>query len=314
MRTYILRRLLSAVPVILGVSVAVFSMLHFLPGDPIVAILGDTSGMRAEVIEQVRQQYGLDEPVHLQYWRYVSRALQGDLGRSIRLNRPVLEVILKVFPSTLQLTVAGLGVAVVLGCVLGIVAAVRPNSWLDNLSMVIALGGVSLPSFWLGFLLIWLFAVTLGWLPITGEGGLNRLVLPALTLGFGASAIIARLVRSSMLEVLRQEYVTAARAKGLAGRTVILRHALKNAIIPVVTVVGLQFGALLGGAIVIEQVFNRQGIGTVVIRGIQNKDFPLVQGCVLFSSFVYVAMNLLVDLSYSVIDPRIRYGSNRSIN
>jgi peptide/nickel transport system permease protein len=209
--------------------------------------------------------------------------------------------------STLQLTFAGIFTAILIGVPLGIVAAVRHNSWLDTASMGIALLGVSMPSFWLGLLLIFLFAVKLNWVPVVGGTGLRGLALPALTLGFGAAAIIARLVRSSMLEVLRQEYIVTARAKGLASHLVILRHGLKNALIPVVTIIGLQFGALLGGAVVIETVFARRGIGRMAIDAVLAKDFPVIQGTVLFASLVYVSVNLAVDLLYSVLDPRIRY-------
>jgi ABC-type dipeptide/oligopeptide/nickel transport system permease component len=209
--------------------------------------------------------------------------------------------------ATFQLTVAAIATAILIGVPLGIVAAVRQNTWLDSTSMTVALLGVAMPSFWLGLLLIWLFSVRLNWIPIIGGGGIKGLILPAFTLGFGAAAIIARLVRSSMLEVLRQDYMTSARAKGLASRTVVLRHGLKNALIPVVTIIGLQFGNLLGGAVVIETVFARQGIGRMAIDGILTKDFPVVQGIVLFAALIYVAVNLAVDLLDSVLDPRIRY-------
>ncbi|MGH2404157.1 MAG: ABC transporter permease, partial [bacterium] len=241
------------------------------------------------------------------YWRFLRGALRGDLGRSILENQPVARMIWQVLPSTIELTLAGLGIAILLGFILGVTAAVRQNSWVDNASMVVALWGVSMPSFWMGLLLIFLFSLKLGWLPATGQGGLERLLMPAFTLGYLASAVIARLVRSSMLEVLRQDYVRTARAKGLADRLVIYRHALKNALIPVVTVLGLQFGALLGGAVVIETVFSRPGIGRLAVTSILSKDFQVTQGTVLMSAVFYTLVNIAVDFSYAMLDPRIRY-------
>ena len=306
MATYIARRLVQAVLVLLGVSVLVFSMIYLLPGDPVLTMLGDQV-VAAEVVENARRQLGLDQPAPVQYGRFLWRALQGDLGRSWRSNQAVTATILEQLPATLQLTVCGLGLAVVLGVVLGLIAAVRQNSPADSFSMFLALIGVSMPSFWLGLLLIYFFSLRLGWIPATGYGGGKRLILPAFTLGLQASAIIARLVRSSVLEVLRQEYITTARAKGLAEWRVLAGHALRNALIPVVTVVGLQFGGLLGGAVIIETVFARQGIGRVAVVAITGKDFPMVQGIVLFVAAVYVLVNLAVDLVYAWLDPRIRY-------
>jgi peptide/nickel transport system permease protein len=297
---------MAAVPVVLGVSVAVFLMLHLVPGDPISVMFAD-SALPPEQIAMLRQQLGLDDPLPVQYARFVGRALQGDLGRSIRSNRPVLQEILNQLPSTIQLTIAAMGVAVLVGMTLGCLAALGRNTWLDLVSMAIALLGVSMPSFWLGLMLIFLFSVALGWLPATGEGGLERLIMPALALGLFAAAVIARLTRSSMLEVLGQEYVRTARAKGLRERVVVIRHALSNALIPVVTMVGLQAGILLSGAVVIETVFSRQGLGRLIVNGILAKDFPVVQGAVLFTALMYVLVNLLVDLAYAWIDPRIHY-------
>lgn len=303
---YVRGRLIAAVPVVLGVSVAVFLMLHLVPGDPISVMFAD-SALPPEQIAMMRKQLGLDDPLPVQYARFVGRALQGDLGRSIRSNRPVLQEILNQLPSTIQLTIAAMGVAVLVGMTLGCLAALGRNTWLDLLSMAIALLGVSMPSFWLGLMLIFLFSVALGWLPATGEGGLERLIMPALALGMFAAAVIARLTRSSMLEVLGQEYVRTARAKGLRERVVVIRHALSNALIPVVTMVGLQAGILLSGAVVIETVFSRQGLGRLIVNGILAKDFPMVQGAVLFTALMYVLVNLLVDLAYAWIDPRIHY-------
>ena len=307
MGTYVRGRLLRAIPVILGVLTLVFMMVHLLPGDPAEAIASQSPGMTQQDVQRIRVQLGLDQPLYRQYLTFLSRLVHGDLGRSIFNGQPVRQMILTQFPSTLELTLAGISFAIVLGIVLGIASAVRHNSWLDSISMAGALLGVSIPSFWLGLMLIFVFAVRLRWVPVVGGSGISGLILPALTLGFSAAAIIARLVRSSMLEVLGQEYVQTARAKGLAGRTIIVRHALRNALIPVVTIVGLQFGALLGGAVVVEIVFARQGIGRMAVDAILQKDFPVVQGVVLLAALVYVVVNLLVDLLYSLLDPRISY-------
>jgi ABC-type dipeptide/oligopeptide/nickel transport system permease component len=306
MFAYIARRLLATIPVLLAVSLLVFSMLHLTPGDPVKLMLSEFQ-TSPEQIEKLRAQLHFDEPLPNQFGRFLGGALQGDLGISIRSKRPVADEIRDNLPSTLQLTLAGLLVAGVLGTTLGIVAAVRHRSWVDAGSMVVALFGVSMPSFWLGLILIFIFSLTLRWFPATGGGELRYLVLPALTLGLGAAAILARLTRSSMLEVLRREYVTTARAKGLREFWVIVNHALKNALIPMVTVFGLQFGQLMAGAVVIETVFSRPGIGRLIVDAILNKDFPLVQGVVLVVAVTYVLVNLLVDLTYALLDPRIRY-------
>ena len=305
MLNYARDRFLISIPVVLGVSILVFSMLHFLPGDPVAIMLGDAGS--PERIAELRDRLGLNDPLWVQYGRFLGNALRGDLGRSIRTNRPVLDEIKDQAPNTLQLTVVGLGLAIVLGVGLGVLAGYRRNSWLDYGSMLVALIGVSMPSFWMGLLLIFFFALRLGWLPATGQGGPERLILPAFTLGVHAMAIIARLTRSNMVEVLGNEYVTTARAKGLSERATLVGHALRNALIPVVTIVGLQFGALLGGAVIIETVFARQGLGRLAIEAILAKDYPVVQGVVLVSAVLYVSINFLVDLAYGVLDPRIRY-------
>lgn len=281
-------------------------MMHLVPGDPAKMMLGELA-VQKEAVDNLRHQLGLDDPIPIQYWRFLKGALHGDLGRSILENQPVARMIWQSLPSTIELTLAGLSIAVLLGGILGVTAAVKQNTWVDNASMVLALWGVSMPSFWLGLLLIFLFSLNLHWLPATGQGGFERLLMPAFTLGYVASAVIARLVRSSMLEVLRQDYVRTARAKGLADRLVIYRHALKNALIPVVTVLGLQFGALLGGAVVIETVFSRPGIGRLAVTSILSKDFQVTQGTVLMSAVFYTLVNIMVDVSYAVLDPRIRY-------
>jgi peptide/nickel transport system permease protein/oligopeptide transport system permease protein len=289
------------------VTLAVFSMLFLVPGDPVKMMLAEFV-TNPDQVARMRAQLHLDEPLPQQYARFVWNAVRGDLGTSMRSRRPVTREILENLPSTAQLALASMAVAVGLGVGLGLLAAVFRNSWLDVGSMLVALVGVSMPSFWLGLLLILLFSLFLGWLPATGGGTLRHLVLPALTLGMIAAAIVARLTRSSMLEVLGQDYIRTARAKGLGRWTVVLRHGLKNALIPVVTIFGLQFGNLLAGAVIVETVFGRPGLGRLIVGGVLAKDFPLVQGTILFVAAAYVVINLLVDVAYAVFDPRIRLG------
>jgi len=303
---YIVRRLLMAVPVLFGVSVLVWGMVYIMPGDP-VDIMSYGSAMSAQQREEMRRVLGLDQPMYVQYWRFLSNACQGDLGRSMFTKRAVLDEVLDQLPSTIALTVGGMTVAIGVGFVFGIASALRPNSWLDTVLMATSFLGLSLPHFWLGLVLIFFFAVQLRWFPATGQGGLNRLVLPSVALGWSFAAIIARLVRQCLLDVMRQEYVLTARAKGLSERVVIWRHALKNMLIPVVTVLGLQVGDMLGGAVVIENVFARQGIGRLAVQSLLQKDFPMVQGVVLMSATFYVFLIIIVDLSYAWLDPRIRY-------
>jgi len=305
--TYVGRRILAVVPVLFGVTLAVFSMLFLVPGDPVKIMLAEFV-TTPDQIAQMRAQLHLDEPVLKQYGRFVGNALRGDLGVSIRSRRPVAAEITENIGSTGQLALASMLVAIGLGVPLGLVAALGRNSWLDVAAMVVALLGVAMPSFWLGFLLIFVFSLHLGWLPATGGGDLPHLVMPAVALGMIAAAIIARLTRSSMLEVLGQDYVRTARAKGLGSGSVIVRHALRNALIPVVTVFGLQFGNLLAGAVIVETVFSRPGLGRLIVGGILAKDFPLVQGTVLFVAAAYVLINVVVDVAYAYVDPRIRIG------
>jgi peptide/nickel transport system permease protein len=300
------KRLLASIPVLWGVTTLVFLAIHLLPGDPAELMLAESGGS-AESIAYLRDQLGLDEPIYVQYGRFLLNTLRGDLGRSIFTNRPVLQTILEQLPSTIELALAAMLVAIALGTGLGIMAALNHNSWLDNACMAVAVAGVSVPIFWSGLLLILLFSSTLRWLPATGQGGLRHLLMPAAVLGFASSGTIARLVRSSLLEVLYKEYITTARAKGLSERLILIRHALKNALIPVITVVGLQFGFLLGGAVVTETVFSRQGIGRLIVDAILWKDFPLVQGGVLLAAVIYTMVNLMVDISYAFADPRIRH-------
>jgi ABC-type dipeptide/oligopeptide/nickel transport system permease component len=259
--------------------------------------------------DNMRHQLGLDRPLPVQFGTFLWGVMRGDLGTSFRSDQPVFDIIVRNLPHTIRLAVTSLGIAMVLGFLLGVIAAVKHGSWIDSLTMTIAVIGVSVPSFWLGIMLLLVFAVHLNLLPAVGlASDWKSMILPAVALGFGASAIIARLVRSSLVETLQQDYVRTARAKGLRDRAVILRHALKNALIPVVTVVGLQFGSLLGGTIVIETVFARPGIGRIAVQGILERDFPVVQGVVLVSAVTYVFANFLVDISYTWIDPRIRVG------
>ena len=307
MTTYLARRVLAVVPVLFGVTLAVFSMLFLLPGDPVKMMLAEFV-TTPDQIAQMRAQLHLDEPVVMQYGRFVWNALRGDLGTSIRSRRPVTQEIEENLASTGALAVASMAVAIAIGVPLGLAAAVSRNSWIDVLSMVGALLGVSMPSFWLGLLMILVFSLHLAWFPATGGGDLLHLVLPSVTLGAIASAIIARLTRSSMLEVLGQDYVRTARAKGLAWWGVVMRHSLRNALIPVVTIFGLQFGNLLAGAVIVETVFSRPGLGRLIVGGILAKDFPLVQGTVLFIATSYVLINVVVDALYAFIDPRIRFG------
>ena len=305
MLIYLARRVLAVVPVLFGVTLAVFSMLFLVPGDPVKMMLAEFVTM-PDQIERMRAELHLDEPIVMQYGRFVGGAVRGDLGTSIRSRRPVTTEIGENVGSTMLLAATAMVVAVAVGVPLGLIAALSRNSWLDVGSMAVALLGVSMPSFWLGLLLIFVFSLHLAWFPATGGGDLAHLVLPALTLGTIASAIIARLTRSSMLEVLGQDYVRTARAKGLAWWGVVVRHALKNALIPVITIFGLQFGNLLAGAVIVETVFSRPGLGRLIVGGILAKDFPLVQGTVLFIATAYVLINVLVDVAYAVVDPRIR--------
>ncbi|MBI4280291.1 MAG: ABC transporter permease [Armatimonadetes bacterium] len=307
MLDYVRGRVVAAVPVLLGISLLAFLMLYLLPGDPVLVMLGEAS-LTPEQVETLRRQLGLDAPLPVQYVRYLGRMLVGDFGRSIRNQVPVIDQMAEQLPSTLELSVAGIVLATAGGVFLGLVAATHHNRWMDTVSMVLALVGVSTPSFAVGLLLIFAFALNLGWFPATGQGGLLRLVLPAVTLGAFGMGIIARLVRASMLEVLLADFVRTARAKGLPRSAVLVRHALKNALIPVVTIVGLQFGRLLSGTVVVETVFSRQGIGRLLVDSILGKDFPLVQGLVVLNAAIYVTVNLLVDISYALVDPRIRYG------
>jgi len=314
-RRYVVRRLALLVPVLLGVSVIIFMVLHLSPGDPAEIMLG-SQATQAD-LDRLRAELGLTEPLYVQYVHWLGLVARGDLGRSIWMKRPVLGEVLGRFKATLILTGAALVLSTAAGLALGIASAVRPNSPLDRLSAVASLFGASMPVFWLGIVLMVIFALWLGWLPASGMfapygGGdlrdlLVHLALPAVTLAAASVTIIARLTRSTMLETLGQDYIRTARAKGVVERAVVLRHGLKNALIPIVTVVGVQAGYLLGGAVLTETVFAWPGVGTLMVQGILARDFPLVQGCVLVVALSFVLINLVVDLLYAWLDPRIRY-------
>jgi len=314
-RRYLARRLLLLVPVLAGVSVVIFMVLHLSPGDPVEIMLG--SQATQEDRARLRAELGLDQPLHVQYGRWLGHVARGDLGRSLWMKRPVLDEVLGRFKATLVLTGTALLLSSLAGVALGVASAIRPNSVLDRLSAVASLFGASMPTFWLGIVLMVIFALWLGWLPASGMyaaygGGdlrhlLAHLVLPAVTLAAASVTIIARLTRATMLETLGQDYIRTARAKGVVERAVVLRHGLKNALIPIVTVVGVQAGYLLGGAVLTETVFAWPGVGTLMVQGILARDFPLVQGCVLVVALSFVLVNLAVDLLYAWLDPRIRY-------
>ncbi|HEV7665756.1 MAG TPA: ABC transporter permease [Chloroflexota bacterium] len=305
MTRYIQQRLLLMLPTILLTTLVVFLMLQLIPGDPASIYLGENQAT-PERLEQIREQLGLNRPLYVQYGDFVLKAVRGDLGRSVQTNRPVIQEITDRLPNTIILAVLSMALAMIFGITLGMLAGLNQNSWLDAILMLAALAGVSIPVFWLGLLLILLFAVQLGWLPATGQGGWNSLIMPAVTLAALSTATLARLVRASMIEVLNQDYLQTSRAKGLPQVTIVVRHALPNALIPIVTVIGLQFGNLLSGAVITETVFARSGLGKLVVDSIQNKDLPTVQGVILVLATIYVVVNFVVDLSYAVIDPRIR--------
>ncbi len=307
MASYILRRLLLMIPVVLGVLTLVFFMRALVPGDPIdIMFLGEVPP-DPEVVAQIRHELGLDVPLPMQYVNYVVGVVQGDLGKSVRTRRPVTEEIRERYVNTLILTFASLLIALVVGLSTGILAAVYKDSLIDTTTMFIALFGLSMPAFWFGLIMIYVFGVQLRWFPVMGSGSLRHLVLPAMTLGLIASTVQARVTRSSMLDVLNSDYIRTAKAKGLNRATVVLRHALKNALIPTITVLGLQVGGLLGGAFIIETVFAWHGIGELAVKAITQRDFPVIQGVIVVVAITYVLVNIAVDIAYRWLDPRIRY-------
>jgi peptide/nickel transport system permease protein len=307
MKQFILNRILSGIVVIFGISVFSFLLIHFIPGDPVKIMLGINAS--PEQVEKLNKHLGLDQPLLVQYGQYVCNALQGDFGTSLKTGRPVLTEIVDRFPETVKLASFGLLIAVVIGISLGTLAAKFKDTIIDKLCTAFATLGVSIPSFWLAILLVMIFSVKLRWFPIANGTGIRDLILPAMTLGVVASTIIMRLTRNGMVEVLSNDYIRTARAKGMDEGIIIIRHALRNVLIPVVTVIGLQLAGLLGGAVIIEQVFNWPGLGTLALGGITSRDFPLIQGTVLFMGVVYVTINILVDIFYSIIDPRVEMGT-----
>jgi peptide/nickel transport system permease protein len=298
------RRLLGAIPVLWGVATLVFVVMRLLPGDPALLMLSE-AGASAEAVAELRTQLHLDDPLTVQYGRYLLDLMRGDLGRSLFTGRQVTTTIAEQLRSTIELAAVAMAVAITLGTALGVLAAVKSGTWLDMMATSVAIVGVSVPIFWSGLLLIWLLSLKLNLLPATGP---DQLVMPALVLGFASAGAIARLVRGSLLEALSQDYVNTARAKGLPEHTVILRHALKAAFIPVITLIGLQFGFLLGGTVVTETVFSRPGIGRLMVNAILWKDLPLIQGISLLVALFYTLLNMGVDLLYAYLDPRIHYG------
>jgi peptide/nickel transport system permease protein len=306
MARYIAQRLLSLIPILFGVSLIVFGIMKLVPGDP--ALMAAGVDAHQEDIERVRAYLGLDKPVYVQYIQFVTNAFRGDFGISARTRRPVMEEVSARFPATAELAVAGLLVSMVIGMTVGIISATKQYTVWDNIVMTVALLGVSVPVFWLGLMMMMLFSVELGWLPTTGRGTWQQLIMPSFALGFGSAAIVARQTRSAMLEVLRQDYVQTARAKGLPEKAVILGHALKNAAIPSVTIIGLQFGGMLGGTVITETVFAWPGMGRLIVEAINFRDLQVVQAGILILATIFVVTNLLVDLLYVYLDPRIKYG------
>ena len=333
MFNYILRRLILLIPLLLAISVVVFFMIHLIPGDPVQIMLGDKG--TEEDAARLRSELGFDEPLPVQYFKFLSNLVRGDLGRSIRNRNPVINEIGAAFPATIELTVLSMIFASIIGIAAGIVSAIKQYSIIDNLTMVGALLGISMPVFWVGMMLMLIFGARLGWLPISGRisrvtdleiitnfylldsiltqnwaalrSTFSHLILPAITLATIPVAMIARMTRSTTLEILNQDYIRTARAKGLPEKVVILKHVLKNSLIPVVTIIGLQFGSFLGGAVLTETVFARAGVGRLLINGILGRDFPVIQGAVIFIASFFIFINLVVDILYSYLDPRIHY-------
>lgn len=314
MKQYLIKRLFYLIPVMLGVSIITFGLINLAPGDPAEIILR-SSGVEPtlEAVDALREELGLNDPVYIQYGRWFRDVLHLDLGQSYRTGRPVAEEIFSRFPATLELTVAAIFFMLLISIPSGILAALHRHAFVDHLSRIWALAGASLPGFWLGLLLIYYFSVKLGIFPVMGRGGLDHLVLPAVTLGFGMAATYARLLRASMLEVLGQDYIKVARARGLKEKLIVGRHALKNALLPVVTAFGMSFGHLLGGAVIVETIFAWPGVGKFFVDAIFNRDYPVIQGYALFMAVVFVIVNLLVDIAYVFLDPRIRLERGRQV-
>ncbi|WP_438823891.1 ABC transporter permease [Bacillus sp. JJ1566] len=304
----IISRIATSLIAIFGSLVLVFTIMNLLPGDPVMSMI-DPNTATPEMIEALRVQLGLDQPLYMQFWNYISGMLVGDFGTSFANSEPVLPKIIAHLPATLFLTLMSAIFSVVIGVSLGVLSAIYQNRWIDILARLVALFGISMPTFWSGILLIMIFSLQLGWFPAMGSDGFMTLILPSLSLGFIGAGLIIRMVRSSMVEVINEQFIVTLRAKGLSERIVMYRHALRNALIPAITIIGINIGELMAGTVVIETVFSRQGLGRVIADAILAKDLPVIQGAVFISAIVYVTVNLLVDLSYSVIDPRVRRSS-----
>jgi len=303
MTLFILKRLAQIIPVTLGVTLVVFLIMQMIPGDPAIILAGE--GASQETVAELRENLGLNKPLAVQYTDYIKNLLQGNMGNSLKNNQPVFEEITARLPITIELAFYSILITIVLGLIAGIISAIRPYSFMDVGLMVVALLGISLPSFWLGILLMYVFSVQLHWLPVAGWDSAKHIILPAVTLGAGGAAIVARMTRSSMLEVVNQDYIRTAKAKGLKGYIIILKHALRNALIPVITVVGLQFGSLLGGTVLVESVFAVNGLGRMIVDAIRTRDIPVVQGGVLVASLIFVFINLFVDILYRFFNKRM---------
>jgi peptide/nickel transport system permease protein len=311
---YIVTRLVVLVPLLLGVSILTFILVHLAPGDPVSTQFGlDPKGLDKESMDKLREDLGLNDPLPVQYWNYLRNLLRGDMGNSITTRTPVSKEILSRLPATIELALAAIILVLLISIPLGILSAVKRGSITDNLAMGAALLGVSMPSFWFGIMLMLLLSLQLGWLPSGGRGdgtfvgGLKALIMPALTLAVGMMGLVTRIMRSSMLEILGQDYMRTANAKGLTPRLVLIRHGLRNALIPVLTIIGIQFAALLGGTIIVETIFSWPGIGRLAVNAIWRRDYPVIMGTVLVFSATFVLVNLLVDILYTIVDPRIRY-------
>lgn len=305
MLRYFGRRLVLTIPVLFGVATLVFSLIHLVPGDPVIAMLGESASPKD--VAQLRERLGLDRPLYQQYVSFLGGVLAGDLGTSLRTNQPVAEAIGERLPATFELAAAAMLVAIVIAIPLGIVAAVKAGTRVDHAATTLALVGISTPNFWLGPILAIVFSIELGWLPVSGRGTAAHLVLPAMTLGAPLAAILARMTRASVIEELRELYVLAARARGVSRLRAVVRHAFRNSLIPIVTVLGLQFGSVLTGAVITETIFAWPGVGRLLIQSISARDYPAVQGCILLIAVTYVSVNLLTDMAYGLLDPRIRY-------
>ena len=305
MLRFLVRRILLTIPVLLGVATLVFSLIHLIPGDPVQSMLGE--GAPQDSVNELRSRLGLDRPLYVQYFSFLNGVAHGNLGTSLRTSESVTRAIADRLPATFELAAAAMLVAVVIAIPLGVIAAAGAGSFVDHIATTLALIGISMPNFWLGPLLAIVFAVELGWLPVSGRGTLAQLVLPAVTLGAPLAAVLARTTRASVIDELRELYVMAARARGVSRARAVLKHAFRNSLIPIVTVLGLQLGAVLTGAVITETIFAWPGVGRLLIQSIGFRDYPLVQGCILLIALTYVSMNLLTDLAYGLLDPRIRY-------